>query len=346
MDDARHLRRAYELARPENPHPNPRVGTVIVDVSGRVIAEGAHTRPGQDHAEIVALKRAGAGARGATMFVSLEPCSHQGRTPPCVDAIIAAGVGRVVVGIGDPDPRVSGKGLDTLRAADIQVTVSPSDEEARSVDPSYFRHRETGLPTVVLKYAMTLDGSVAAADGSSRWISGEESRADSHRLRARMDAVVVGAGTLRADDPLLDARIDEAGRQPRPIVIAGSEPLPGSARIWERHPLVISAIDIPIPAGDLAVVASRDGLPEPVSAARAIADSGYYDLLLEGGPLLAAAWWHAGLVSSGVVYLAGKIGGGKGVSPLGGLFPNVDDAKSVRIIAVIQIGNDVRIEFE
>lgn len=346
MDDAQHLRRAFELARLEHPHPNPRVGAVIVDLSGNVIGEGFHAGPGEDHAEIVALKVAGASATGSTMYVSLEPCNHHGRTPPCVNSVIAAGVARVVVGARDPDPRVSGAGIESLRQAGIDLMVSPSADEARSVDPAYFRHRETGLPTVVLKYAMTLDGSVAAVDGSSRWVSGEESRADSHRLRSTMDAVVIGAGTLRADDPLLDVRVDDVDRQPRPVVIAGDRPLPESARIWSRDPLVISTREFPIPSGDIAIVESSDGLPDPVSAARAIADRGYYDLLLEGGPRLAGSWWRSGLVHRGVIYLAGKIGGGRGVAPLGGEFLTVGDAVDIEVTAVSAIGNDVRIEFQ
>ena len=346
MDDVQHLRRAFDLARPEHPHPNPRVGAVIVDNSGRVIGEGAHVRPGQDHAEIVALERAGAAARGATMYVSLEPCNHHGRTPPCVSAMVAAGLGRVVVGVEDPDPRVAGSGLAALREAGVEVTMSPLPDDARAVDPGYFRHRETGLPAVTLKYAMTLDGSVAAADGSSRWVSGEESRADAHELRSAMDAVVVGAGTLRGDDPLLDVRVGTGVRQPRPIVIAGKQPLPRDARIWGRDPLVIAPTDFEVPAGEVAVVPAVDGRPDPIEAARAIADHGYYDLLLEGGPVLAAAWWHADLIHRGVAYVAGKIGGGRGVPAFDGVFASIDDADDVRITDLRQLGNDVRIEFE
>lgn len=346
MDDGQHLRRAYDLARPERPHPNPRVGAVVVDPQGRVIGEGAHVGPGQDHAEIVALSQAGPRARGAALYVSLEPCNHRGRTPPCAQAIIAAGVARVVVGIEDPDPKVAGSGLGALRDAGVEVTMAPSSDEARSVDPAYFRHRETGLPAITLKYAMTLDGSVAAADGTSRWVSGEESRADAHLLRSAMDAIVIGAGTLRADDSSLDARVDATTRQPRPIVIAGQQPLPKSARIWSRDPLVIATTDLEVPAGEVLVVTARDGLPDPTGSARAIADQGHYDVLLEGGPRLAAAWWHAGLVSRGVVYVAGKIGGGHGVAALGGVFASIDDADDIRVTALRQVGNDVRIEFE
>jgi len=280
------------------------------------------------------------------MYVSLEPCNHHGRTPPCVSAMVASGLGRVVVGVEDPDPRVAGSGLAALRDAGIEVTMSPEPDDARAVDPGYFRHRETGLPTVTLKYAMTLDGSVAAADGSSRWVSGEESRADVHALRSTMDAVVIGAGTLRGDDPTLDVRVGTMERQPRPIVIAGEQPLPQGARIWGRDPLVIAPADLEVPAGDVAVVPAVDGRPDPVEAARAIAGRGYYDLLLEGGPLLAAAWWHADLINRGVAYVAGKIGGGRGVSAFDGVFASVDDADDIRITNLRQLGNDVRIEFE
>jgi diaminohydroxyphosphoribosylaminopyrimidine deaminase/5-amino-6-(5-phosphoribosylamino)uracil reductase len=341
------MRRAIELASQHRTHPNPRVGAVIVDQTGNVVGEAAHEGVGQPHAEVVAIGQAGALARGSTLYVTLEPCSHYGNTPPCVTAIVTAGLGRVVVGAIDPDERVSGKGLSWLTDARIDVVLEESAAEAEAVDPAYFYHRRTGLPLVTWKTAMTLDGSVAALDGSSQWVSSEEARLDAHLLRAGVDAVVVGAGTVRSDDPELTARHPEAGEhQPRPVILAGAEPLPAEARIWDRDPLVVASGDLDIPSGDLVVVGGEDDHPDPVEAARAIAEIGLLDVLLEAGPRVAGAWWHAGLVTRGVLYLAGKIGGGVGIGPLAGEFSTIDEAREVNIRDVRNVGSDLRIEFE
>jgi diaminohydroxyphosphoribosylaminopyrimidine deaminase/5-amino-6-(5-phosphoribosylamino)uracil reductase len=264
-----------------------------------------------------------------------------------VTAIVTAGVARVVVGALDPDERVSGKGVSWLTDARIDVTVGEMADEAEAVDPAYFHHRRTGLPRVTLKTAMTLDGSVAALDGSSQWISSAESRLDAHRLRSEVDAVVVGAGTLRTDDPELTARHPDVGEvQPRPVIIAGAEPLPEAAQIWRRDPLVVSTRALDLPSGELAVVAGAGDLPDPVEAARAIADAGLLDVLLEGGPTIAGAWWRSGVVTRGVIYVAGKIGGGVGIGPFAGSFSSLGEAREVNIRNVRNVGPDLRIEFE
>jgi diaminohydroxyphosphoribosylaminopyrimidine deaminase/5-amino-6-(5-phosphoribosylamino)uracil reductase len=300
-----------------------------------------------EHAEIEALRQAGELARGATLYVTLEPCTHQGLTPPCVGAIVESGVSTVVIGAGDPDPRVSGSGVSQLRDAGVEVVEAVMAAEAEAADPAYFRHRRIGLPRVTLKYAMTLDGSVAAADGSSRWVSSEAAREDAHRLRAGVDAVVVGAGTVRADDPQLNVRLPGyEGPQPRPVIVAGSAALPIDAAIWKREPLVVSASAMEVPAGDVIEVDGSDGLPEPLAAARAIADEGYLDLLLEGGSRLAGAWWRVGLISGGVVYLAAKMGGGRGMSPLAGRFSTMEEATEVTITGVRSLDGDYRVDFE
>lgn len=319
----------------------------MVDSSGNIIGEGAHLGAGHDHAEIVALHEAGAAAAGATMYVTLEPCSHHGQTPPCVESIIEAGLGRVLVGAADPDPRVAGSGVRQLREAGVEIIENVLTEESRGVDPAYFHHRETGMPRVTLKYAMTLDGSVAAVDATSRWITSEEARRDAHRLRAEVDAVVVGAGTLLADDPLLTVRLPEhEGIQPAAVIMAGTRDLPETARVWEREPIVVSATDRTIPSGRLVVVAGEDGIPDVVAACQALADLGHLDLLLEGGPTLAGAWWSAGVVTRGFAYLGAKMGGGVGISPLAGTFATVDDATVVTVSGVRSLGTDFRIDFE
>lgn len=340
--------RAIDLAQKwAHTHPNPRVGSVVVAPAGAVVGEGWHRGPGTDHAEIVALDEAGASARGATVYVTLEPCSHHGRTPPCVDALIAAGVSTVVIGMIDPDPRVAGEGARKLRETGIEVITGVHEEEARLVDPAYFRHLETGMPLVTIKWAMTLDGSVAASDGTSQWITGELAREHAHTLRSQVDGVVVGAGTVRADDPSLDVRLDGyQGRQPRPVVIAGRTPLPHDARIWDREPLVVSSASREIPSGELVQVAGDENRPDPIETCRMLAERGLLHLLVEGGPRVARAWWHAGVVSNGVVFIGSIVGGGTGKSPMAGLFSNIDDAAEVEFRKVAGVGSDVVIEFE
>jgi diaminohydroxyphosphoribosylaminopyrimidine deaminase/5-amino-6-(5-phosphoribosylamino)uracil reductase len=339
------MRRAIELAAGHRTHPNPRVGAVLVDAAGEVAGEGAHHGAGLPHAEVVALAAAGDRARGGTLYVSLEPCNHLGRTPPCAEAVIAAGVARVVAAVIDPDPRVAGSGIARLEEAGIEVEVGLLEEEAMAADRAYFHHRRTGLPLVTLKTAMTLDGSVAAADGSSRWITSEEARTDAHLLRAASDAVVIGVGTLRSDDPSLTARVDGVQVQPVPVVVAGGQDLPAGSRIWGRSPLVIATRGIDIPSGEVVVVTGEGDRPDPEAAARALAERGLLDVLLEGGPGLAGAWWRAGLIDRGVIYVGARIGGGLGLGPLGGVFRTMAESRAVNITAVGMVGPDIRIEF-
>ncbi|CAN5565833.1 bifunctional diaminohydroxyphosphoribosylaminopyrimidine deaminase/5-amino-6-(5-phosphoribosylamino)uracil reductase RibD [soil metagenome] len=220
--------RAASVARTRT-SPNPWVGAVVVGAGGCIVGTGATEPPGGRHAEIVALHEAGVRAVGATLVVTLEPCSHHGRTPPCVDAVLAAGVSRVVVGIRDPDARVAGRGIDTLRAAGVDVVEGMSAGEVSAQLEPYLHHRLTGRPYVVCKLATTLDGGIAAPDGSSQWITGIEARTDVHRLRSESDAILVGAGTVRADDPSLTVRHVD-GPDPLRVVLGAA---PAGARI---HP--------------------------------------------------------------------------------------------------------------
>lgn len=344
--DLRHMRRALDLARDHDPHPNPRVGSVIVASDGSVVGEGAHQRPGAPHAEALALGAAGSGAQGSTVYVTLEPCSHQGRTPPCADALISAGVGRVVIAAMDPDSRVGGRGAQSLREAGIEVVTDVMGEEARAIDPGYFHHRSTGKALVTLKYAMTLDGAVAARDGSSQWITSPEAREDAHRLRASSDAVLIGAGTMRHDDPRLDVRL--AGyerRQPRAVVVAGNLPLPEVARLWGRSPLVVSTSPLRLAGGENLVVEGHRGRPDPRAVCSALADRGYLDLLVEGGPTLAGEWWRSGVISRAVAYIGARIGGGVGMPPLGGAFSSMSEAVAVIMIETRSLGDDLRIDY-
>ena len=337
------MENAADLARPHRPRPNPRVGALIVAPDGTVVGRGAHTAAGTPHAEIHALTEAGERAAGASVIVTLEPCSHEGLTPPCTDALIAAGVARVFVGAGDPDQRVSGSGIGALRRAGIEVVVGPEPAAAEAIDPGYFHHRRTGRPLVTLKLAMTLDGQIAAADGTSQWITSAEARRDAHRLRSESDAVMIGAGTVLADDPRLTVRLDGyVGQQPRPIVVAGTRPLPSTALVLDRDPIVFAPFPLDLPA-QVVVLGSGDR----VDLGRALADLGeraVVDLLVEGGGTLAAGLEATGLIDRYVIYLAGAVAGGVGRPAFGGVFATMSDAHRVDIVDVRRVGPDLRLE--
>jgi len=325
---------SLELARAAHPHPNPRVGAAIVDRAGTLVGTGSHQGPGSLHAEVLAIREAGEATHGSTMYVTLEPCAHHGRTPPCTDAIVAAGITRVVVAAEDPDERVSGLGLTLLREAGIEVTFGVSEREAHDLDPAYFHHRRTGLPYLTLKVAATLDGQTAAADGTSQWITSQTARMDGHLLRAESDAVMVGAGTIRVDDPLLDVRIEEyEGPQPVPVIVRGRQPLPEGARVLGRDPLVLE------PAHGEASVDLR-------AALKTVADSGLLDVLVEGGPTLSASLLSGGFVNRFVFYLAPSIAGGAGRGMFNAPFRTLTDRHQVRIRDVREVGGALKIDAE
>jgi diaminohydroxyphosphoribosylaminopyrimidine deaminase/5-amino-6-(5-phosphoribosylamino)uracil reductase len=340
MDDVERMRRALALAADvrTTTAPNPWVGCVVVparagsdagtaDTTGTAgttdVFEGATAPPGGPHAEVTALDRAGERARGATLYVTLEPCAHHGRTPPCTDAIIEAGVARVVVGIEDPDPQVAGRGIALLRNAGIDVTVGVAADEVEAQLAPYLKHRTTGRPWVVLKMASSLDGRTAAPDGTSRWITGEASRRDVHRLRADSDAVLVGAGTVRADDPALTVRLDDGVDRAQPLrVVLGSAP--AQARVQPALEL----------SGDLKEVLGELGR------------RGVLRLLVEGGPTVAHDFHAAGLVDRYVLYLAPKIFGGDDGHPLfaGPGAGTIADVWTGRLMSVERLGEDIRVE--
>jgi diaminohydroxyphosphoribosylaminopyrimidine deaminase/5-amino-6-(5-phosphoribosylamino)uracil reductase len=310
--------RAIELAAAvrTTTSPNPWVGSVI-EPGGW---EGATSPPGGPHAEVVALGAAGGAARGATLYATLEPCCHAGRTAPCVDRIVEAGVTRVVVAVEDPDPRVRGGGIRALRAAGVTVDVGVGEDEVRAQLAPYLKQRSTGRPWVVLKLAATLDGRTAAADGSSRWITGPEARADAHRLRAESDAVIVGAGTVAADDPALTVR-HRRGRDPLRVVLGRA---PADARV---HP----ALEL---SGDLGGVLDDLGR------------RGVLQALVEGGPSVAGAIHRAGLVDRYVLYLAPALLGGDDGRPVlaGAGAATIGDLWRGRIVSVDRLGDDLRVE--
>jgi diaminohydroxyphosphoribosylaminopyrimidine deaminase/5-amino-6-(5-phosphoribosylamino)uracil reductase len=279
------LERALELAERGRgtTAPNPVVGAVVVR-DGEIVGEGWHERPGGSHAEVVALDAAGTRARGGTLYVTLEPCAHHGRTPPCADGVVAAGVTRVVAAVGDPDPRTNGLGFERLRAAGVEVELAGGELEWRArVQNEGFRvWAALGRPFVTYKAAVSLDGRVTVP--GSRWVSGEESRRRVHRLRALSDAVAVGMGTVRADRPRLDARGVEAPHQPRRLAF-GRGPLPAGSQLELRSGPLEHELG-------------------------ALASEGVQTLLLEGGPTLATAFVRAGLVDKLMLFVAPRLSGG------------------------------------
>lgn len=321
MDEPELMHQAIEAARSvrASTSPNPWVGCVIEAVDGATYT-GATEPPGGRHAEIVALDLAGSAARGATAWVTLEPCSHTGRTGPCADALIAAGVRRVVVAVVDPDPLVAGQGIARLRAAGIDVEVGVAADDVERLLAPYLHHRRTGRPWVLLKLAASLDGRTAAPDGTSQWITGPEARADAHRLRAESDAIVVGAGTVRADDPSLTVR-HVTGRDPRRVVLgsipAGAQVLPAE----EHH-------------GDLGDLLDRLGA------------EGVVQVMVEGGATVAHAFDRAGLVDQYVLYVAPVLFGGDDAR---GIFagpgaPTIGAVRRGRFDRVEALGADLRLD--
>jgi diaminohydroxyphosphoribosylaminopyrimidine deaminase/5-amino-6-(5-phosphoribosylamino)uracil reductase len=340
--------------------PNPWVGCVVVDEHGDTAGTGFHERPGTPHAEAVALAAAGERARGGIAYITLEPCVHHGRTPPCAEALVAAGVRRVVVAIEDPDPRVAGRGLAHLRSAGIDVVVGPgADAATRSLGP-YLHHRHTGRAWCVLKTAMSIDGRTAAADGSARWITGPAARADAHRLRAESQAVVVGAGTALADEPSLTAReVDPpVERQPLRVLLDGRGRVPPSGPLFDpalAPTLVVTTEAAPSTAVDGwraagAKVETVPAAPEGVDLEATLDLLGRHDVvqaMVEGGATLHGALLTAGLVDRVVAYVAPKVLGPHALAAF--RQPDVEtvaDARPWQLLSVTPLGDDVRVEYE
>jgi len=323
------MRRAVEATTGTYPHPNPRVGAIVVSPQGSVRSVAAHRGPGQPHAERLAIREL-VDTEGDTMVVTLEPCDHHGRTPPCTDAIIESGIARVIIGAADPDPRVRGGGIQRLREAGIEVLESGHTELVEANDPAYYHHRRTGRPFVTLKLAMTLDGQIAATDGTSRWITSREAREDAHRLRAENDAIAVGAGTIRADDPELTVRLDGyQGPQPTPVIFKGTQELPPHAQVVDRDHVVVQ----PDESGRVRIRPALDHL----------AGMGILSVLVEGGAELARSFIDAELVDELVVYLGAKLAGGTGHPAIAGTFPSIDCALPLTVEDVVRIGPDIKI---
>lgn len=326
--------------------PNPVVGCVVLDASGEVAGEGWHQRAGGPHAEVNALRAAGGRARGGTALVTLEPCNHTGRTGPCAQALIEAGVARVVYAVSDPNPAATG-GAETLRAAGISVEQGLCEAEAAEGNAAWLTSVRLGRPHVTWKYAATLDGRIAAADGTSRWITSAEARADVHRLRAECDAVVVGSGTQRADDPHLAVRGVAGAVQPLRVVVdtSGTAVTPGARVLDDAAPTLIAVADDVTPAVTAETVRLRraDGGLDVPALLDALHSRGVRSVLLEGGPTLAGAFVAAGAVDRVVGYLAPALLGAGPAALSGGGITTITQALRLDVSEIRRLGPDLRI---
>lgn len=368
------MERALELARQGIglTSPNPCVGAVLVGSSGEVLGTGCYSYDGVKHAEVLALEQAGGKARGATLYLNLEPCSHQGRTGPCADAIIAAGVARVVVSIEDPNPQVSGGGLARLRAAGIDVIIGPGEAEARQLNESFARWIRTRLPLVTLKAAMTLDGKIAPPPGESQissalggggatggWITSETARAHVQQMRHGSDAILVGVGTIIADDPLLTDRSGLPRRRPLQRVILDSRlRLPVESRLVktcrqdvivfcsfaeEKRKRELEARKIRV---EQVPVAGREGKPDLKAIVRRLGEMEITSLLIEGGAMVNWAALASGVVDKVFLYYAPKILAGAGSVPFasGAGFRRLSEAACVQSLQLHRFGEDFAVE--
>ncbi len=358
-EDERWMARALALAERGRGlcSPNPMVGAVVVS-EGRLVGEGFHARAGGPHAEAEALRQAGDRARGATLYVTLEPCNHQGRTPPCVDAILRAGIRRVVVAAGDPNPRVRGGGTRALREAGLEVLSGCREDEARACNRVFLAAMERLRPHVTLKCAMTLDGKIAAFDRSARWITGDAARLEAHRLRSQSDAVMVGIGTVLADDPALTVRLDPPWpREPLRIVVDSGARLPLAARLIDSgtpaRAVVAVADEAPaerlarLEARGVTVLSckSRDGRVDPADLCARLFALDVTGVLLEGGSELNGAFIEAGLVDRVAIFVAPLlIGGATAPTAVGGHGRLLSEAIRLQSLEARPVGPDWLIE--
>ncbi|GMW06746.1 MAG: bifunctional diaminohydroxyphosphoribosylaminopyrimidine deaminase/5-amino-6-(5-phosphoribosylamino)uracil reductase RibD [Gammaproteobacteria bacterium] len=323
-EDFRWMAQALRLAARGlfSAHPNPRVGCVVV-AGGRVVGEGWHRRTGGPHAEIVALQEAGGAAAGATAYVTLEPCCHHGRTPPCTEALVAAGVRRVVFAAADPNPQVAGGGVRSLTAAGVAVTAGVMEAEARALNVGFFSRMQRQRPYLRAKLATSLDGRTALANGASRWISSEASRNDAQALRARSSAILTGVGTVLADDPALTVRRRDLGDLVAPacVVLDSALRTPPAAQlighsrrthVFCTRPEAARQRALEAAGASVEVVAETGGRPDPTAVLRRLAELGMNEVLLEAGPGVSGAMLDAGLIDEIVVYVAPHVLGADG----------------------------------
>ncbi|MBM3392399.1 MAG: bifunctional diaminohydroxyphosphoribosylaminopyrimidine deaminase/5-amino-6-(5-phosphoribosylamino)uracil reductase RibD [Betaproteobacteria bacterium] len=351
-DDHKHMARALRLAERGlyTTTPNPRVGCVLVR-DGTVVGEGWHERAGEAHAEIHALNAAGAHVRGATAYVTLEPCSHHGRTPPCAEALVAAGVARMVAAMRDPNPQVAGQGLAQLAAAGITVADGLLAHEARELNIGFVSRMERGRPWLRLKLAASLDGKTALANGRSQWITGPEARRDGHAWRARACAILTGAGTVRDDDPRLTVRDVETSRQPLRVVVDSHFETPPTARILEGGNCLVAAARedeaksaaLRDAGAEVLVLPNPQGKVDLPRLLAMLAERGVNELHVEAGHKLNGSLLREGLVDELLLYFAPTlIGSGREMFPL----PEITDLagrRDLKMLDLRRIGSDIRI---
>lgn len=360
--DQAFMARALELARKGlySTHPNPRVGCVIVR-DGQVVGEGWHARAGEPHAEVHALRQAGERARGATAYVTLEPCSHHGRTPPCADALVNAGVARVVAAMQDPNPQVAGRGLLRLMDAGITVQSGVLDSEARALNAGFIKRMETGLPFVRVKLAMSLDGRTAMASGESQWITGPAARAAVQRLRARASVVLTGADTVLTDGARLTVRPDELGlnaeltalavtRPPLRVLVDGRLRVPLSAPFYQAGKALVATCAVASARDrfqeeghELLAVPSSNGHVDLRRLLLELGSRGANEVLVEAGPRLAGAFARAGLVDEFQIFMAGRLLGSSARPLLDWPLARMAEAPQLKITDVRAVGDDWRI---
>jgi diaminohydroxyphosphoribosylaminopyrimidine deaminase/5-amino-6-(5-phosphoribosylamino)uracil reductase len=352
--DERHMRRALSLAERGlfTTQPNPRVGCVIAH-GETVVGEGWHERAGEPHAEVHALRDAGERAKGATAYVTLEPCAHRGRTPPCADALVEAGVARVVAAVRDPNPRVADGGFAKLRSAGIEVAIGLCEAEARAINEGFLSRMERGCPWLRLKIAASLDGRTALASGESKWITSEAAREDAQRWRARSSAILTGIGTVLADDPLLTVRLDEPHATPLRVVLdanlrtsANSHVLDGATPTLVVHAKDASPRDARFDRVERIAVDAIDGKLDPGAILAALAAREVNELQVEGGPTLSGSLLAGGFVDEILLYVA-PILLGDTARPLANLPPLASLANAAKLTRVDEaiIGPDLRLRF-
>lgn len=347
MSDTRLMGLALEVAARGlgRTAPNPVVGAVVVR-EGQVIAEGYTQPAGQDHAELQALRQLGGIAEGATMYVTLEPCCHWGRTPPCTDALIRAGLRRVVVGTIDPFPLVAGQGVSRLREAGIQVDVGIRSQDCRRMNLGFLRSTLMGLPMVTLKAGISLDGRIASDHQESRWITGPAAREAAHRLRDRSDAILVGIGTVLADDPELSTRLP-GGRDARPVLLDGQLRIPTNAKLLQRNPLIFCGEDAPergLPAELVRLPRMQGSLPI-VPVLQHLAKRGYHRVLAEGGGQVHRSLLDAKMVDALELFVNGRLLGGK-AGLLSGPGFHLSTAPFFRFVSSTPLGEDLHLRLE
>lgn len=360
--DAAYMARALELARKGvySTHPNPRVGCVIVR-DGAIVGEGWHVRAGEPHAEVHALRQAGDKAKGATAYVTLEPCSHHGRTPPCADALVNAGVARVVAAMQDPNPDVAGRGLLRLMNAGIAVQSGVLESEARALNKGFLKRMEQGIPYVRVKLAMSLDGRTAMASGESQWITGPEARSAVQRLRAQSSVVLTGADTVLADNARLTVRPDELGLNAELSALAATRPplrvlIDGRLRVPLDAPFFTAGNALVVTCAaasareryhdeghELLALPSSGGHVDLRKLLVELAARGVNDVLVEAGPKLAGAFTRLGLVDEFQIFVAGKFMGSLARPLLDLPLAQMSEALELKIVEMRAVGNDWRV---